>query len=183
MLPGRRHGLLGDERRRLRERGEDPAGVEPARALAAEELVPVDLARLHLAGGRVATVRAAERRAQAEAALREVEAVANGAPDAVVLHEADVALVDAALVEQVLEQAADRVVDEGGDDRRALAEAAREAAGDVVLAAAFPDPEAARGVDPRVARVETQHHLAQAHGVEAAFAGRLDRKWHGGSER
>ena len=48
----------------------------------------------------------------------------------------------------------DGVVDEGGDDGGAQAEAALEAASDVVLAAPFPDPEAACGRDPGVARVQ-----------------------------
>ena len=56
----------------------------------------------------VAAIGAAERRAHAEAALGEVETVAHGAADAVVRHPAQVRLVDAALVDQVLDQAADR---------------------------------------------------------------------------
>ena len=105
VLLRRRHGLLGDERRRLGEGGEDPAGVEPARAVPAEERVPVDVARLHLRGGGVAAVGAADGGAHAEAALGEVEAVADRAPDAVVGHQAHVGLVDAALVDEVLRAA------------------------------------------------------------------------------
>ena len=52
-----------------------------------------------------------------------------------------VRLVDAALVHQVFDQAADGVVGERGDDGGLEAEAAAQAAGDVVLAAAFPDVE------------------------------------------
>ena len=50
------------------------------------------------------------------------------------------------------------------------AEAALEAARDVVLAAALPDLEGARGVDPALAGVEAQHHLAQAHEIEGPAA-------------
>ena len=68
------------------------------------------------------------------------------------LTQRDVRLVDAALVDEVLHEAAHRVVDEGRDHRRVQAEAALEAAGDVVFAAAFPDLERARGVDAALAR-------------------------------
>ena len=77
----------------------------------------------------VAAVGAAHGRAHAEAALGEVEAVAGGAPDPVVLHPAEVRLVDPALVDEVLHEAAHRVVHEGGDDGGVQAEAALEARG------------------------------------------------------
>ena len=86
-------------------------------------------------------VGAADGAADAEATLREVEPVAHLAADAVVRDPADVRLVDAALEHQVLDEPADGVVGERGDDRRAQPEAAAQAAGDVVLAAALPDLE------------------------------------------
>ncbi len=178
MLLRGHHRLARDERRRLRQRREDAARVQPARALLAEDQVPVDLAGLHLRGGAVAAVGAADRGAHAEAALGEVEAVPDAAADAVVGHPAHVALVDAALQDQVFEQAADRVVDERAHERRAQPEAAAQAARDVVLAAALPDAERARRVDPRVAGVEPQHHLAEADEIEAALRGGLGRQAH-----
>ncbi len=65
----------------------------------------------------------------------------------------------------------DRVVRDRGDERRAEPEAAAQAAGDVVLAAALPDLEAAGGADARVSRIQAQHHLAERDEVEAAFLG------------
>ena len=50
--------------------------------------------------------------AHAEAALGEVQAVADGAADAVVRHPADERLVDAALADQILHQPADGIVGE-----------------------------------------------------------------------
>ena len=49
--------------------------------------------------------------------------------------------VDAALQHQVLDEPADVVVGQRGDDRGAQAEAAAQAAGDVVFAAALPRAE------------------------------------------
>ena len=59
------------------------------------------------------------------------------------------------------------------------AEAALEAAGDVVFAAAFPDLERARGVHAALAGVEAQHHLAEADLVPAAGRFVLDGEGHG----
>src|SRR5476651_833080 len=137
MTPRRPHGLESDCGGALGERGENPAAVEPTRAVAAEDGVPVDVARLHRRCCRAPTVRAAERRPGTEAALDEVETIANPAPGAVVRQPRDVALVDSALKNQVLEQATDRVVGKRGHDRRPQPEAAAEPPGDVVLAAAL----------------------------------------------
>jgi hypothetical protein len=89
----------------------------------------------------VAAVRAADAAARAEAALGEVEAVADAAPDPVIFLPAQVRQVDAALEHQVLDQPPHGIVGQGGHVRAAQAEAAAEAARDVVLAAAFPGAE------------------------------------------
>ena len=178
-VPWRRAASIAswrDRGRRLGEGGEDAAGVEPARALLAEHDVPVDVARLELRDRGVAAVRAAQGRAHAVAALGEVEAVAHRAADAVVLGPAEVRLVHATLVDEVLHEAAHRVVDQRGHHRRVQAEAALEAAGDVVFAAALPHLERARGVDAALAGVEAEHHLAEAHLVPAAGRLVLDRR-------
>src|SRR5262249_17915836 len=150
------------------------AGVEPARALLAEHDVPVDLARLELRDRGVPAVRAPQGRAHAVAALGEVQAVADGASHAVVLDPDQVRLVDPALVDEVLHQAADGVVDQRRHQRRLQAEAALEPARDVVLAAAFPDLEAPRGVDAALAGIQAEHHLAQAHQVPPTARPLLD---------
>ena len=94
-------------------RGEDAAGVEPAHAQLAEQVGPSRRRRLELASGGVPAVGDADRAADAEAALGEVQAVADrrgrcrrtapsGSSDGV----------DAALEDQVLDQPADLVVGE-----------------------------------------------------------------------
>ena len=166
--------LLDDLRGRLRERREDAAGVEPAHAERAEEVVPVDLAGPHARGGRVAPVADADRAAHAEAALGEVQPVADLPADAVERHPADERRIDAALEDEVFEEPADLVVGEGADEAGAQAEAAAQAARDVVLAAALPDAELARRADAPVAGIEAEHHLAERHQVEAALRRGLD---------
>ena len=169
VLAGGVHGFCGDVGGGGGERGEDAAGVEPARAvLGAEDRVPVEVAGFDLADGGVAAVGAAGGGAQAEAALGEVEAVAHGAANAVVRDPSEQGGVDAALQDEVFDEAADGVVGEGGGDGGAQAEAAAEAAGDVVFAAALPDLEVARGVDAAFAGIEAKHDFAEAEAIPAA---------------
>ena len=84
------------------------------------------------------TIGAADGAAHPEAPLGEVEAVAHLPPDAVVGHPVELRPLDAALVDQVVDQPADGVVGERRHDRRPHPEAALQAAGDVVLAASLP---------------------------------------------
>ena len=76
--------------------------------------------------------------------------------------------VDATLEDQVFEQPADVVVGERRDDGGSHAKAAAQAARDVVLATALPDPEAPGGADAPLARIEPEHYLAERHEVVAA---------------
>ena len=157
--------------------GEDAAGVEPAHAERRRRGGP---SRRRPAAAATAAVwprsETPTRAADAEAALGEVEPVADGAADAVVRHPADERRVDAALQDEVLDQPPDLVVGERGHDRGAQAEAAAQAAGDVVLAAALPDPERARGADAALAGIEAEHDLAERDEVEPALLCRPDRR-------
>jgi hypothetical protein len=168
VLFGGDHGLLDHVRRGFGEAGVDSARVEPARAIAAEDPLPVDVAALQLRNRRVPAVGGARRAARAEAALREVEAVAHAAAEAVVGPPQHVADVDAALQDEVLDQAADVVVGECRHDGGALAEAAAQPARDVVFASALPGRERPGRAHAHVARIEAQHHLAEGDFVEEA---------------
>ena len=68
---------------------------------------------------------------------------------------------DAALQDEVLQQPADVVVRERGADGGSQAEAAPQAARDIVFAAAFPDLELARRADAPLAGVQPQHDFPQ----------------------
>src|SRR5437763_1172195 len=159
-----RHGGRG-----LGERGENAAGMEPARA--AKDRVPIEIAGFELGDGGVAAVGAAERGARAESALGEVEAIARAPADAVVVDPAQPGEIAAALQHEVFDQAPNSVVDERSDDGGAHAEAAAQAARDVVLAAPLPHLERARGGYAAVAGIEPQHHFAEADQVVAGARG------------
>ena len=114
MLARSRDGLKGESGGCLGERGEDSAGVKPAHPEGAEDMIPIEVAGFELAGGGVAAVGIAQGAPDAEPAFGEIKAVANGPADAVVLAPFDEVGRDAALHNEVLDQVADFVVDEGG---------------------------------------------------------------------
>jgi hypothetical protein len=166
---GGEDGLLDDVGCGLRQRREDPPGVEPAHPELAEQVLPVDLPGRQLRRGGVAAVRHAERSADAEAALGEVEPVADRSADAVVGCPANERGIDTPLEHEILDQPADVVVSESRDDRAAQPEAAAQAASNVVLSPALPDAEFARGAHAILAGIEAQHHLAERDNVVATI--------------
>ena len=163
--------FLDDLRGALRERGKDPAGMQPAHPDLPEQPVPVELARGELGGSGVRAVGHAAGAAHAKAAFGEVEPVSDAAADAVVGDPAHQRGIDPSLKHQILDQPADVVVGDRRRDRRAHAEAASQPAGDVVLAAALPDAELARVAHAALAGVQPQHHLAEGDEVVAALIG------------
>ena len=163
-----------DAGRGVGERGEDAARVEPAAAELAEDHVEVDVARFELGDRRVAAVGAAHRAADAVAAFREVQAVADLAPHAVIRNPLDEGDVHAALEHEILNETADRIIRERRDRARAEAEAAAESARHVVLAAAFPHIELAGGMDAARARIEAEHDLSEREDVVFARVGGFD---------
>src|SRR6185436_5201366 len=79
------------------ERGKNPAGVQPAHAQFSENVVPVEITRLELAGGGMAAVRDAHGAADAKTAFGEVEAVARVASDSIEFRPLDEFRIHAAL--------------------------------------------------------------------------------------
>src|SRR5690349_3142782 len=144
-----RHG-----RRRFREGTENTAGMKPARAFRAEDLFPIDIAGFQLRDGRVTTIGTTGSRAHAKAALGEVETVTNGASYAIKLHPLQVWLVHAALINQILDQPAHRVVSERRDDRSIHTETSLQPTRDVVLTPTFPNLKVPRGRNTSFTRIE-----------------------------
>src|SRR5439155_9608381 len=77
VLLGLLHRLEGQPRRGIAEGGEDATGMQPARAELTEDMVPIEVPGLELAGGRVAAVGNTHCPPYAVAAFGEVDAVAN----------------------------------------------------------------------------------------------------------
>src|SRR5579871_963242 len=169
MSSGGFHRFGGNLGRSFRERGKNAAGVEPAAAISAEDLLPVDLSWLQLRNSGMPTVGAANRRAQSEPALGKVEAIANLAPNSVVFNPLQVRLVHASLIDQILHQPADGVIGERRDHSGIQPEAALQPAGNVVFAATLPRAKLTRVRNPVFPGIEAQHDFAQSHKVPPAF--------------
>src|SRR6185312_485118 len=113
----------------------------------------------------MAAIGASNRSAHSKSTLGEVDSVANGASDAVIGNPLHMRLIDAALINQVLHQAAHWIIGESRHHGGVEPEAALQAASDVVFAPAFPHTKAARGSDARIPGIEPEHHFSQAHQV------------------
>src|SRR5262249_44713051 len=152
--------------------------MEPARALFAEDFLPIDLAGFELRDCSVAAIRAAQSCADSETALGKVQPIANGAANAVILHPTHQRLIHASLIDQVFQQAAHRIIGEGGHDGGLQAEAALEAASHVVLTSAFGDFKLAGGPDATIAGGEAQDDFAQGDQGPAISSLWFDRQSH-----
>src|SRR5271154_5307718 len=124
-------------------------------------MIPIKIAGLELRRCRIATIRHADRAADAEAAFGEIQTVAHAAADAVVFAPLDEVRVHAALHDEILDEMADLVVHERGADGGFVAETFAQAARGVVFATAFPRGEMPRGADASFAGVEPQHDFAE----------------------
>src|SRR5438046_9682885 len=81
-----------------------------------KNLVPIDVAGLELRYRSVPAIVRSYSGAHAEATLGKVESVAGGVADAIVLNRAHERLINAALMNKILEQAGDLIASEGGND-------------------------------------------------------------------
>src|SRR3954451_9835501 len=125
--------------------------MQAPHAEAAEQQLPVDVTRREHTGRTVAAVGDADCAAHPEATLGEVQPVPRPAPHSVERHPAHQTEIDTAGEHQVLDESAHVVVAQRGHDGGARAEAAAQAAGHVVPAAALPAPELAGGAYAPVA--------------------------------
>ena len=174
MLPGRLHRLDNQRRSRIAQGGENAAGVQPARAEFAEDVVPIEIAGFELTGSGVAAVGNAHSAAHTVAALGEIEAVARDAANAVERDPLDELSIHATLQNEILDEPAHVVIGERGADGGLKAEAAAQSAGDVVFATAFPDFEFAGATDTPFARIEPEHDFSERDQVVLAGAGRFE---------
>ena len=140
-----------------------------AHAQLAEDVLPVDVARLELRRRRVAAIRIADRAPDAEPAFGEIEAVADRAADAVVLAPLDEVGGHAALHDEILDEMPHLVVHKCRANRRLVPETLAQPARGVVLAAALPRCEMPRRAHASLAGVQTKHHLAKGNLVKGTM--------------
>lgn len=159
-------GLDGELSCALGEASEDASGVKPFAAGLGKESVPVEVAGLELGSGAVAAIDAAFGTTDSEAALGEVDGIADAFAHAIVGHPFDEAGIDTALEDEVLDEAANFVIGEGGEDAGAMREATAQAADHIVFAPAFPGGELAGGADSALAGIKAEHDFAESEDVD-----------------
>src|SRR5258705_2426763 len=107
------------------------------------------------------TIRTSEGSPHAESAFREVQPIAHLATDTIEFHPANMRLVYAALVDQVLHETPHGIIRQRRNHGSVEPEAAFQPARDVILAAAFPDAKFASGVNSLVSGIEPQHYFTE----------------------
>src|SRR5258706_4469647 len=118
MFFGCSHSLDDQLWRGLAQRREDAPGVKPPDTELAENVVPIEIAGLELAGCRIAAIWNSDRAANSKTPLGEVQAVSDRASDAVVRNPLDEISVHTTLKDEIFEQTANLVVSEKRADGR-----------------------------------------------------------------
>ena len=160
---GRLYSFDREGSRGFRQGRKNAAGVKPSHANRAKEMIPVNVARLQLARGSVASVGHAHSTAHPEPSLCEIESIANRPSDAVVGSPHQKVCVHASLHDKVFDEMADLVIDKGRHHSRLEAKALPEATGNVVFAPSFPHLKMSGRADAALAGIEAKHHLAERH--------------------
>src|SRR5262245_32218171 len=134
-----------------------------------EYLIPIEIICCLLRRSSMTAIRTAERRAKSESPLGEIEPVTNPATDAIIRNPLYVRLIDASLINEVLNQATNRIVRERGYDCGIQREATFEPTRNVVFAASFAGLKSSRSRDSTIAGIQAKHNFAEADEVPAAF--------------
>src|SRR5215510_6510158 len=116
----------------------------------------------------MSAVGASNRAPYSESTIDKIQTVSDGASNTVVGHPSDQGLIDATLINEILDEASDSVIRERSHDRRLQTEASLERPGHVVFAASFINIEIASRPDSLVARIESQHDFTESNDVAPA---------------
>src|SRR5262245_6551858 len=116
----------------------------------------------------MSAVGASNRAAYSESTIDKVQTVSDCASNTVVGHPSDQRLIDATLINQILDQASDGVIGECGHNCRLQTETSFQRPGHVVFAAALIDIEIASRPDSLVAGIESQHDFTESNEVPPA---------------
>jgi hypothetical protein len=134
-------------------------------------VLPIEVAGLAVGDRRIATVRAADSGAHAEASLGEVQPVAHRPANAIVGYPADERSIDTSLKNQIFEQLSDGISCKGCNNGGAHAEASSQSTSNVVFSAALPGAEVSSGMDSLLAGIEPEHYFAETDAVPLAALG------------
>src|SRR5262247_1188403 len=116
----------------------------------------------------MSAVGASSRAPYSESTIDKVQTVSDCASNTVVGHPSDQGLIDAALINQILDEASNGVIRECSHNRRLQTKASLQRPGHVVFAAAFIDIEIASRPDSLVAGIESHHDFTESNEVPPA---------------
>ena len=135
----------------------------------AENLIPVDVARLDLTGGRVAAIARAFGTAQTESTLSEVQTIANIATNAIEFFPLHKTRIDTSLEDKIFDQTTDIIFGKCCNNRCTFAKATTHATSNIVFATAFPGLELAGRADAAITGIETQHDFPEGNDIVGTF--------------
>src|SRR5262245_55826711 len=116
----------------------------------------------------MSAVGASGRSSHSKSTIDKVQTIACCASNTVVGQPSDQGLIDATLIDQILNEASDGVVHECSHNRRLQTEASLQRPGHVVFTAAFVYIEFASRPDTLVCRIESQHDFTERNEVPPA---------------
>src|SRR5262245_17817977 len=116
----------------------------------------------------MSAVGASYRPAYSESTIDKVQTVSDCASHTVVGHPSDQGLIDATLINEILDEPSDGVIRECSHNRRLQTKASLQRPGHVVFTAAFVDIEIASRPDSLVAGIESQHDFTESNEVPPA---------------
>src|SRR5579859_6694550 len=150
--------------------------MKPAHAEFTKNLFPIEIAGLELAGGGVSAIWHANRAANAETALRKIQSITYGAPDAVIGFPENEVGGDPALHDEIFDEVADFIVHERRAHRRLQPKTFAQSACNVVFAAPLPNLEFTGRTDTPFAGVEAEHDFPERKLAKCAFVAEFE--WH-----
>src|SRR5690606_21476672 len=153
----------------LRQRREDATRVKPSRSLPFKERSEIEVIGHELGYGGVRSIRATRRRPRPETAFDKVQPIPHISGNAVNLAPNNIRRINAALTDKVFNKAADAIVSKCRNDGRSGSETMCKSSGNIILAAAFPNSKTSRSLDTFIARVESEHDLAEGDQVPRRF--------------
>src|SRR5215831_19670703 len=110
----------------------------------------------------MSAVGASNRPPYSESTIDKIQTVSDCASHTVVGHPSDQGLIDATLINEILDEASDSVIRERSHDRRLQTEASLQRPGHVVFAAAFINIEIASCPDSLVACFEKEQAFTES---------------------
>src|SRR5215831_2024954 len=116
----------------------------------------------------MSAVGASNRPPYSESTIDKIQTVSDCASHTVVGHPSDQGLIDATLINKILDEPSDGVIRECSHNRRLQTEAPLQRPGHVVFATALIDIEIASRPDSLVAGIESQHDFTESNEVPPA---------------